>query len=124
MGFWKRQRVRDRGLMQRVSTEQVYSTDSKAHSAAVGKPETVKVKAEWRRPKTAAERSGSGVGSAWREAPPAHKLPSRKAGSRLTRVPHRAGKMRSMSIPDYSTGDESVDALQASIARDLLRLLG
>lgn len=126
MGYWKKDRVRQRGLMQRVPTSAaVYSTDSAEHTgsaAAIGKAETVKPKAEYRRPRTLAERTDASHGSTWRTVPPAHKLPSKKAGSKLTRRSHRAGKLRSMTLPDYRT-DDGNDALRASIAADLLALI-
>ncbi len=59
-------------------------------------------------------------GAGWLAGKAARKV---KAGKRFVRQMHKAGKVRSYSIPDYSTGDALVDAVQASIARDILAMM-
>lgn len=58
--------------------------------------------------------------SAWRTTPVARGC---RADSRLRWATHRAGKARGYHVPDYSTGDALADAVQASVAADMLAML-
>lgn len=65
------------------------------------------------------------LGTSWRTDPPGHVVGARekRAGSPLSRLDRRPGLKLRWVVPSYATGDDLADAVQASIARDLLGLL-
>lgn len=65
------------------------------------------------------------LGTSWRTDPPGHIVGARekRADSQLRQSTRRAGHKIRYRVPDYASGDALADAVQASIARDLLGLL-